>query len=93
MKPMPPIPSSKEEKLQLVPVCNQGKIFMKPKEIKQGVALEEVSTTIEIPEVDKLQEWKGVVINKLEVLPSMEDNHHHGTIIVTPRIISPNLII
>jgi len=53
---MPPIPSSKEEKVQLVPVCNQGKFFAEPKEIKQGVALEEVSTTIEIPEVDKLQE-------------------------------------
>jgi len=82
MKPMLPIPSSKEEKSQLVPVCNQGEFIVEPKEIKQGVALEEVSTIAEIPkEVDKLHECKGVGTNKLEVLPSMEDNHHHGTII------------
>ena len=40
-------------------------------------------TTAEIfEEIDKSQEeYKGVRINKLEVLPSMEDNHHHDTII------------
>ena len=83
MKPIPPIPNSKEEKLQLLPIRNQGEFFVEPKEIKQGVTVEEVLTTNEIPEeVDKSQEErKGVGINKLEVLPFMEDNHHHGTII------------
>ena len=57
---------------------------MESKEIKQGVALKEVFTTAEISEeVDKLQEeCKGVGINQHEVLPSMKDNHHHGTIIL-----------
>ena len=40
MKPMPPIPSSKEEKSQPMLVCNQGEFFMEPKKIKQGVAWE-----------------------------------------------------
>jgi len=83
MKPIPPIPNSKEEKLQLLPIRNQGEFFVEPKEIKQGVVLEEVSTTAEIfEEVDESQEeCKGVGINKFEVLPSMKDNHHHCTII------------
>jgi len=56
MKPMPPIPNSKEEKPQLMPVCNQGELFIEPIEIKKGVALEDVSMSTEIPEkVDKLQ--------------------------------------
>ena len=56
---------------------------MELKEIKQGVALEEVSTTAEIPEEVELQEEsKGVGINKPEVLPFMKNNHHHGTIIL-----------
>ena len=59
------------------------RILSGTKEIKQDVALEEVSTTEEIlEEVDKLQECKGGGINKLEVLPSMKDNHHHDTIIL-----------
>jgi len=84
MKSMPHIPSSNEEKPQLVPVYNQGEFFMEPKEINQGIALEKISTTAEIPkEVNKLQEkCKGIEINKLEVLPSMKDNQHHGTIIL-----------
>jgi len=66
-----------------MPICNQGEFSVESKKIKQGVALEEVSRTVKIPEeIDKSQEeYKGVGINKLEVLPSMEDNHHHGTII------------
>jgi len=49
-------------------ICNQGEFFVEPKEIKQIVALEEISTTTEISEgVDKSQESKGVGINKLEV--------------------------
>jgi len=69
---MPPIPSLKEEKLTFMSICNQGEFFVEPKELKQGVALEEVFTTAEIPkEVDKLQEeCKGFEINKLEVLAS-----------------------
>ena len=39
---MPPIPSSKKEKSQLVPICNQGEFFIELKEVKQGIALEEV---------------------------------------------------
>ena len=39
---MPHVLSSKEEKLQLIPVYNQGEFFMKSKEIKQGIALEKV---------------------------------------------------
>jgi len=59
-----------------MPICSQDEFFVEPKEIKQAVALEEVSTTAKIfEEVDKLKkECKGVGINKLEVLPSMEDN-------------------
>ena len=55
---------------------------MAPKEVKQDIALEEVSTTVEIlEEVDiSLEVCKRFGINKLEVLPSMKDNHHHGTI-------------
>ena len=59
-------------------MCNQDEFFMEPKEVEKDIALEEVSTTAEIfKEVDKSQECKG----ELEVLPSMEDNHQHGTII------------
>jgi len=67
-----------------VPVCNQGEFFVEPKEIKHVIALGEVPTTAKISkEVDKLQDkCRGVGINKFEVLPSMEDNHHHGTIIL-----------
>ena len=58
-------------------------ILREAKGNKQGVALEEVSTAAEFfKEVDKShEECKGVGINKLEVLPSMEDNHHYGMII------------
>ena len=67
-----------------MPLCNQDEFFVEPMKIKQGVALKKVSRTAEIPkEVDKLQEeCKRVEINKLEVLPSMEDNHHHGIVIL-----------
>ena len=34
MNSMPPIPISKKEKPQLVPVCNQAEFFVEPKEIK-----------------------------------------------------------
>ena len=56
---------------------------MELKEIKQVVALEEVSTTAEISkEVESQEESKGVGINKPEVLSFMKNNHHHGTIIL-----------
>ena len=51
----------------------------------QRIALEEVSPTIEVPEeVDKsLDEYRGVGHDELlEVLPSMEDNYQHDTIIL-----------
>jgi len=59
MKPMPPIPSPKEEKPKLMLVCNQGEFFVKPKEVAQSLALEEASTIAEIPEeIDKsLKLW------------------------------------
>ena len=34
MKPMPHIPSPKEEKPNFMPICNQGEFFVKPKDIK-----------------------------------------------------------
>ena len=43
MKPMSSIPSQTEEKSKLMPICNQGEFFRKPKEIKQRLTLEEVS--------------------------------------------------
>ena len=53
MKLMPHVLSPKEENPQLVPVCNQGEFFVKPKEIEQGVVLEEVFTAAEVPkEID-----------------------------------------
>jgi len=66
---MSSILSSKEEKPQLVPVCSQGKFFVEPIKIKQGITLEEVSIIAEISEeVDKLQEeCKRSWVNKLEV--------------------------
>ena len=67
MKPMPPILSSKEEKQQLMPVCNQGELFVEPMEVEQGIALKEVSPNTEIPkEVDKsLDEYKEVGYDEL----------------------------
>jgi len=40
MKPMPPVPSSKKERSQLMPILNQGEFFMESKEVEQGIALE-----------------------------------------------------
>jgi len=31
-------------------VYNQGEFFVEPKEVEKGIALEEVSITVEIPE-------------------------------------------
>jgi len=60
-QPLPPILSPGEEKLTFMPICNQGEFFVDTKELKQYVALEEVSTAAESPkEVDKLEECKGV---------------------------------
>ena len=83
MKRMPPIPSSKEEKPQLMLVCNQDEFFVQPKKIKQNLVLE-VSTTAKISEkIDKSQEkCKRVGHDKLEVLSPMENNRHHGTFIL-----------
>jgi len=39
---MPPILSSKEEKLQLMHAYTQGEFFVEPKEVEQDIALEEV---------------------------------------------------
>jgi len=44
------IPSSKEEKPQLMYVYNQDEFFVEPKEVEQDIALEEVFITAEIPE-------------------------------------------
>jgi len=81
-QPMPPIPSSKEEKSNFMPVCNQGEFFVEPKEIKQGITLEGVSPTVEIPEKiePSLEEFKEAVHEKLtEGLPPMKDIQHHDT--------------
>jgi len=81
---VPPIPSSKKEKPQLVLICNQGEFFVKPKEVEHGIVLEGVSPTVKVPEeIDKLpDEDKGVGHdNLLDVLPPMEDNRHLGTFI------------
>jgi len=52
---MPPIQeSTEEEKPNLMLMCNLDKFFVEPKEVEQDIALEEVSTIVEIPEeVDK----------------------------------------
>jgi len=49
---MPPISSLKEEKSNFMPICNHGEFFMEPKDIKQGITLEEVSPSTEISEKD-----------------------------------------
>ena len=86
MKPMPLIQDSTEKKKpKFMPICNQGKFFVDPKEVAQSLALEESSTTAEITEeIDKsLEEYKGVGQYKLfEVLPSMKDIQHHSTFIL-----------
>ena len=66
-------------------VCNQVEFFIEPKEVEQGITLEEVSPTIKIPKkVDKsLDEGKEVKHDKLfEVSPFEEDIPHHGTSIL-----------
>ena len=68
-----------------MPIYNQGEFFVKPKEVEQGIILEEVSITTEIPEeVDKsLEECNGVVQGKLlKILPPINDNQYHGTFIL-----------
>ena len=45
---MSPVPSPKEEKPNFMPIFNQNELFVEPKEIKQGIALEGVSLTAEI---------------------------------------------
>ena len=55
------------------------------KESRARYCFRRVSPTIEVPkEVDKsLDEYKRVGHDELlEVLPSMEDNHHHDTVIL-----------
>ena len=57
---------------------------MESKEIKQMLTLEEVSSTVEIPEKiePSLKEYKRDVYDKLlETLPPMRDIQHHGTFI------------
>jgi len=50
-----------------MPVCNQGELFVEPKEVEQVIALKEVSPNTEIPkEVDKsLDEYKEVGYDEL----------------------------
>ena len=77
--------SIEEEKPNLISICNQGEFFVEPKEIKKGIALEEVSPITEIPkEVNKsLDECKEVGHDELfEVSPTVEDIPHHGTSII-----------
>jgi len=82
---MPPIPSSKEEKSQLMPIDNQSEFFMEPKEVAEGIILEEVSITVEISEkVDKsLEECNGVVQDwLLKIIPPIKDHQYHGAFIL-----------
>ena len=82
---MPPISSPKEEQPKLMPVCNQGGFFVEPKDIKQGIALEEVSPTVKMfKEIDQsLEECNRVAHDKLlEMLPPMKDNQYHDTFIL-----------
>jgi len=85
MKPMPLIPSPKEEKSNFMSICNQGEFFIEPKDIKQGIALKEVSLTAEIFEEkdQSLEECNRVVHDKLlKILPPMRDNQYHDTFIL-----------
>ena len=85
MKPIPTILSPKEEKPNFMPICNESEFFMELKDIKQNIALEEVSPTAEIfLEIDQsLEEFKGVLHDKLlKILPPMKDIQHHSTLIL-----------
>jgi len=65
-----------------MPICNQGEFFTEPKEIKQGIALEGVSQTAEIPKKieSSLEEFNEVVQDELtKGLSPLRDIQHHGT--------------
>jgi len=81
MQPIPPILSSKEEKQTFIPIWNQGEFFVKPRKIKQSIALEEVSPTTEISEKiePSLEEFKEVHDKLTEGLPPMRDIQYQGT--------------
>ena len=82
-QPMNQSKGLEKKKSQISCPCAIKTFFMEPNKVEQGITLKEVSTTIKIPEeVDKSQECKGVMINKIEILPSMEDDHHYGMIIL-----------
>ena len=68
-----------------MPICNQGEFLMEPKDIKQRIALEEVSPTSEISEEkDQSLKWCNRIAHDklLEMLPPMKDNQYHGTFIL-----------
>jgi len=72
-------------------MCTQSGFLVNPKEVKQDITLEEVSTANEIPEkVDtSLEDCKGVGPDELrEVLPYMKDNHHGTVILLISKILS-----
>jgi len=79
-----------EEKLTLMPVCNQGDFLVESTEIKRRIVLEEVSTTGKIPEeIDKsLDECNEVGHDKLlEVLPPVEDTPHQQLFFMISKIL------
>jgi len=64
-----------------MPLCNQDKFFVEPKEVKQGIILEEISPIAEVLKaVDKsLEEFKEVVHDKsVCILPPIREIQHHG---------------
>ena len=79
MKPIPPIPTLKEEKPTFIFTCGRGEFLVESKETKQRFALivkKEITPSIEVPEKMKtiLEEVKEVVHDKLaERLPPMRD--------------------
>jgi len=79
---MPPVLSPKEEKSQLVPICNQGEFFMKTKRNKATSCFIRSFFNRRNFRGDR-EESKGVVHDKLlETSPPMEDIPHHGTSIL-----------
>ena len=73
MRPIPPAPKpTKEEDSKFTSICNQGELFMEPKEVKQGIVLEKISPTAEVlkEENKPLEEFKEVVYDKfVDILP------------------------
>jgi len=73
MRPIPPAPKAiKEEEPRFASIYNQGEFFVEPKEVKEGIVLEEISPIVEVlREVDKsLEEFKEIIHDKfVDILP------------------------